>query len=223
LRYAPLPGGDLAAREPWRVALGYLSLEENARSLFRLAFDGIDASETAAVRMQLDRKVNTPLASAMGRLFDAASALLGVRQYATFEGQAAMELESLAGSIPAPPLEFPVTEENGSFVLDPLPLLISLGDLRCRGGDVCELAARFHESVVRTASSVAAQVAAINGLDTIALGGGSFQNARLLSGIRSRLESRGLRVLTPRLLGPNDGAISYGQAAIAAALLSRGD
>lgn len=223
LRYVPLPGGDLAAREPWRVALGYLSLEENARSLFRFAFDGIEASETAAVRMQLDRRINTPLASSMGRLFDAASAILGVRQYASFEGQAAMELESLAGSIAAPPLEFPVVEESGSFVLDPLPLLISLGDLRCRGADVCELAARFHESIVRAASALAAHVAALNGLDTVALGGGSFQNARLLSGIRSRLESRGLRVLIPRLLGPNDGAISYGQAAIAAALLSRGD
>ena len=223
LRYAPLPGGDLAAREPWRVALGYLSLEENARSSFRLAFDGIDAGDTAAVTMQLDRGVNSPLASSMGRLFDAASAILGVRQYATYEGQAAMELESLAGSITASPLEFPIVETNGCFVLDPLPLLAALGDLRCRGGDVCQLAARFHESVVRAASTVAARAADMNGLDTVALSGGSFQNARLLSGIRSRLEGKGLRVLIPNFLGPNDGAISYGQAAIAAALLSRVD
>jgi hydrogenase maturation protein HypF len=134
-----------------------------------------------------------------------------------------MELESLAGSIAAPPLEFPIVENNGSLVLDPVPLLTALGDLRCRGGDVCQLAARFHESVVRAASTVAARAADINGFDTVVLSGGSFQNARLLSGIRSRLESKGLRVLIPHFLGPNDGAISYGQAAIAAALLSRAD
>jgi hydrogenase maturation protein HypF len=82
------------------------------------------------------------------------------------------------------------------------------------------LAARFHESVASAAAAVAMRVADSVGLDTVALGGGSFQNARLLSGVRRRLEEAGLRVLVPRRLAPNDGAISYGQAAVAAAILA---
>ena len=82
------------------------------------------------------------------------------------------------------------------------------------------MAARFHESVARSAADLAALVVEGAGLDVVALGGGSFQNARLLSSIRRRLEARGLTVLVPRRFGPNDGAISLGQAAVAAAVLA---
>ena len=90
-----------------------------------------------------------------------------------------------------------------------------------RGIAVEELAARFHESVAAAADQLTARVAADAGLGTVALSGGCFQNARLLTSLRARLEARGLRVLVPRRLGPNDGAVSYGQAAVAAAVLSR--
>jgi hydrogenase maturation protein HypF len=114
-----------------------------------------------------------------------------------------------------------VIEQGGRLVLDPVPLLAALGEARQRGVDVGLLAARFHESVAHACANVARSVAAAAGLGTVALGGGSFQNARLLSGIRGRLEGFGLRVLVPRRLGPNDGAVSYGQAAVAAAILAR--
>jgi hydrogenase maturation protein HypF len=100
-------------------------------------------------------------------------------------------------------------------------LLAALGQQRQRGVDVSVLAACFHESVARAAATIAIRVADGARLDTVALSGGSFQNARLLSGVRARLEARGLRVLLPRQLGPNDGAISFGQAAVAASLLAR--
>jgi hydrogenase maturation protein HypF len=221
LRYVPLPGGDLAAREPWRAALGYLSLDGGAASTFALAFEGVRDDERALADRQIQRHLNAPLASSMGRLFDAAAAVLGVRRVASYEGQAASELESLAGTIGAKPLPLPIGEEDGVLVLDPLPLLAALGERRQRGEDVRRLAAQFHESVVHACASVARTVASAAGLGVVALGGGSFQNARLLSGLRGRLEESGLRVLVPRRLGPNDGAISYGQAAIAAALLAR--
>jgi hydrogenase maturation protein HypF len=223
LRYVPLPGGDIAAREPWRVALGYLSLESGVGDAFELAFNHIQPRHRATAERQIERQVNAPLASSMGRLFDAAAAILGIRRRASYEGQAAMELESLAGAIKSEPLPFPVVEDDNCLVLDPIPLLAALGELRQRGVDAGLLAARFHESVVRAAAAVAITVADGAGIDTVALGGGSFQNARLLSGVRERLEARGLRVLVPRQLGPNDGAISYGQAAVAASLLARGD
>lgn len=221
LRYAPLPGGDLAAREPWRAALGYLSLDDSSAAAFALAFQGVRQQERLMAFRQIHRGINTPLASSMGRLFDAAAAVLGVRAVSTYEGQAAMELEAMAGEIPAAPLTFPVHEDNGRFVLDPLPLLAALGELRLGGAEAGQLAARFHESVAAAAATLALRVADSAGLTSVVLGGGSFQNARLLGGVRGRLEDAGLRVLVPRRLGPNDGSISYGQAAIAAAILSR--
>ena len=221
LRYAPMPGGDLAAREPWRAALGYLSLEGGAADAFALAFDGIGDERRAVATRQVERALNAPLASSMGRLFDAAAAVLGVRRVSDYEGQAAMELESLAGTRPAEPLPFPIDDASGRLVLDPVPLLVALGEARRRGTGVSILAARFHESVAVAAARVAERVAGAAGIGTVALGGGSFQNARLLEGVRSRLEMAGFRVLVPRQLGPNDGAISYGQAAVAAALLAR--
>jgi hydrogenase maturation protein HypF len=221
LRYAPLPGGDAAARAPWRVALGYLSLEPDGADAFEAALRGVSERERATAERQLHRGVNAPLASSLGRLFDAAAAVLGVRSVARYEAQAAMELESLAGRTAAEPLPFPAAEEaDGTWVLDPLPLLRALGESMQAGVPVAALAARFHESVADAAARLATRLCALHGLGVVALGGGCFQNARLLDGVARRLEDAGLRVLTPRLLGPNDGAVSYGQAVVASARLN---
>jgi hydrogenase maturation protein HypF len=221
LRYAPLPGGDAAARAPWRAALGYLSLEPDRAPAFESAFQSVGEPERRAAEHQVRRGVNAPLASSLGRLFDAAAAVLGVRSVAGHEAQAAMELESLAGDIEADALPFPaIREEDGAWVLDPLPLLEALGESRLLGGSVAWLAACFHESVAEAAAALAVRLCDAHALDTVALGGGCFQNARLLEGVSGRLERSGLRVLTPRLLGPNDGAVSYGQAVVAAARLN---
>jgi hydrogenase maturation protein HypF len=220
LRYAPLPGGDAASRAPWRSALGFLSMEPHHAQAFEAAFRSVDPRERSAAEHQLDRRVNAPEASSMGRLFDAAAAILGVRAVARHEAQAAMELESLAGRRTASPLPFPVArDDDGQWVLDPLPLLAELGRLRSRGHRRSELAARFHESVAEASALLAVALCDEEGLATVALGGGCFQNARLLEGIAGRLRKAGLRVLVPRLLGPNDGAVSYGQAVVAAARL----
>ncbi|HEY3286328.1 MAG TPA: carbamoyltransferase HypF [Gemmatimonadaceae bacterium] len=221
LRYVPLPGGDVAAREPWRVAVGYESLAGGQSDAFSLAYQGIPLSLRAGVRQQVTRKVNAPLASSVGRLFDAAAAVLGVRQHASFEGQAAMELEALAGDLHAAPLPFPTYEEDGRMQLDPVPLLMALGEGRKHGVDVALLSARFHESIIEAMVDLARLIAGSFGVDTVVLSGGAFQNARLLTNVARRLSEARLRVLVPRTLGPNDGAISYGQAAIAAWTLSR--
>jgi hydrogenase maturation protein HypF len=222
LRYAPLPGGDLAAREPWRAALGYLSLEPDAAPAFAAAFRDVPEPTRALAEVQAARGLNAPVASSMGRLFDAAAAVLGVRGVSRYEGEAAMALEALAGRSAAAPLPFTAElDVDGVWVLDPLPLLAALGEGRARGTAVPELAAAFHESVAAAAAWLAARVARADGLSTVALGGGVFQNARLLSGVRARLRAGGLRVLVPRRLSPNDGAVSYGQAAAPPALLQR--
>jgi hydrogenase maturation protein HypF len=222
LRYAPLPGGDLAARAPWRAALGYRSLEPSVATAFSRAFAGVDAAQRSVAETQIARSLNAPLASSMGRLFDAAAAVLGVRTAARYEGQAAMELEALAGSRVAQPLPFPFAlDRDGARILDPLPLLAALGERLAVGADPADLAAAFHESVAAATDELVALVAEQEATGTAALSGGCFQNARLFDSLRKRLEARGLRVLVPRRLGPNDGAVSFGQAAVAAALLRR--
>jgi len=220
LRYAPLPGGDLAARVPWRVALGYVSLPDADAAAFTRAFRDVPEEERSIAELQIVRGVNAPEASSLGRLFDAAAAVLGVRALARHEAQAAMELESLAGHTSAEPLPFPARRNGDMWVLDPLPLLEALGSLLSRGIAVAELAARFHESVAEAAAALASRLCEEQALDIVALGGGCFQNARLLAGVVGRLQRAGLRVLVPRALGPNDGAVSYGQAVVASARMN---
>jgi len=222
LRPAPLPGGDLAARKPWRSALGYLSLEPERDVDFEAAFANVGSVERTVAEVQIRKQLNAPLASSMGRLFDAAAAQLGLRRNAWFEGQAAMELEALAGARRSTGIPMPVTTgADGTWIIDPLPLLGWLGAERRKGTDRADLAAAFHDSIAAVTADVAGRIAIAEGLDVVALGGGSFQNVRLLAGVTERLQARGLTALVPRRLPPNDGAISFGQAASAAALLAQ--
>ena len=220
LRYAPMPGGDRAAREPWRAALGYLSLQPDAAAAFAGAFDTVAARDRSIAETQIARRLNAPLASSMGRLFDAASAVLRVHRGRQFEGQAAMELEGLAGRRSGRALALPLDTSSDVWQLDPLPLLIELGERRSSGADPGQLAADFHASVIAAAARLAARSCERFGVTTVALGGGVFQNARFATELPASLEAVGIRVLFPRELSPNDGGVSYGQAAVAAACLA---
>lgn len=221
VRCAPLPGGDLAVRSPWRSALGYLSLEPSMAATFTYAFTGVDERERHAAERQIELKINAPLASSMGRLFDAAAAVLGVCRHSRFEGDAAMRLEALAGTRAAAPLPFPRSyDDNGLAQLDPLPLFAALAEGQARGESLESLAAGFHEAVAAATADLVAELCTESGTHVAALGGGSFQNARLHASIRDRLASRGLVVLSPIHLPANDGGLSYGQAVVAAAQLA---
>jgi len=221
LRYAPLPGGDKAARSPWRALLGYASLDGAGGLWAQQVLARVPLEEVTVTRHQIRRKLNSPLASSMGRLFDAAAAALGLRTHSDYEGQAAMELEAVAGSHHAEPLPFPlVTPQEGLRVFDPLPLLESLVRRKARGVAIEELAAGFHEALAESVTGLTLRLCEEHGLGRVALGGGCFQNARLLSSVRRRLEAGGAEVLVPLALGPNDGAVSYGQAVVAAARMN---
>jgi hydrogenase maturation protein HypF len=222
LRYAPLPGGDLAARRPWRAALGYASLDATARAAILPLLDGVPARERAVAERQLEAGVNAPAASSMGRLFDAAAAILGLRLSVAYEGQAAMELETLAGHRIAAEHPVPLEDDgHDGWQIDPIPLLTRLAIRRRNGVDPADLAADFHASIARAAEQAVCRAAEATGITTVALGGGVFQNARLLGSLRTRLERRQFTVLAPQALSSNDGGISYGQAAMAAAILSQ--
>ena len=188
----PMPGGTAAIREPWRMAAMHLEL----------AGRPVPWERWAVVREAL--RVNAPLSSGMGRLFDAAAALLGLRDEVTFEGQAAVELELLAGETTAGPYEW-------SFG-DGTRLIAQLHDDVAAGRPVAEISAAFHETIAAAGAAACAEV----GGGTVVLSGGTFQNLRLLASTRRRLEELGFRVLAHRLVPPNDGGVSYGQAAVAA-------
>jgi hydrogenase maturation protein HypF len=193
LEPVPLPGGEAAIRAPWRTAASYL--EQAGRP--------VPWERWAEVRASL--AVNAPLSSGMGRLFDAVAALLGVRDEVTYEGQAAIELEQLAGATAALPYPWRFGEAAA--------LVGAVHDDLDAGRPRDEIAAAFHETV----ADGAARACADAGGETVVLSGGTFQNLRLLASTRSRLEAHGFRVLTHRLVPPNDGGISYGQAAVASA------
>jgi hydrogenase maturation protein HypF len=192
-----LPGGEAAIREPWRVAAACLAEA---------------GCEVPWPRWELVRHslaVNAPRSSGMGRLFDAVAAVLGVREHVTYEGQAAIELEQLAGTTPADPWEWSFGDAAG--------LVRDCYVARLEGRDPAAIAAGFHETV---AAGAAAACAARERGGTVVLSGGSFQNLRLLGSTRRRLEQHGFRVLAHRLVPPNDGGISFGQAAVGAARLA---
>lgn len=214
-RTVPLPGGDLAARQPWRMALSHL-LDAYGGELPELAcFDGLPANEFALVRQALAKGVNAPLASSCGRLFDAVAALLGVRSVSNFEGQAAMELEMLANPKATVPYPFGLKMEAGVLVFDPRPLVRAIVASVKTGENVALCAGRFHATLAEMVRQVCLVLRARRGLDTVALSGGVFQNALLTTLVRERLERAGFTVLTHSLVPPNDGGIALGQAVVA--------
>jgi hydrogenase maturation protein HypF len=237
---APLPGGALAVRRPWRMALGYVFGAETfpggsdggrvgtsagpADALdadLVTAFTGrLDPREVAVVRTQVARRLNAPVASSAGRLFDAAASLLGLRDVAEYEAQAAIDLELAAGERRAAALPARLARVDGLLVYDPLPTLRCLLEGVAAGRAVGPLAAAFHETIAEVTRELVAGAAAETGLRTVCLSGGVFQNRRLASTLVRRLAGDGFEVLINRRVPVNDGGISYGQAAVAAARMA---
>jgi hydrogenase maturation protein HypF len=219
---APLIGGDLAAREPWRAALGWL------HDFPGHAYSAVTANlPTLPVQVarQLATRDSVVRTSSMGRLFDAASAVLQLAPRNSYEGEAAARLEALAGCVGAQAGEaFPFVEavaNGGPWRLDPRHALETLAERHAAGVSASQLAAAWHDDVVATSVAAARRALAEHAVagtpPTVVLCGGVFQNVRLLHGIRATLESLGISVLVARALPPNDGAIAVGQVAIAAA------
>jgi hydrogenase maturation protein HypF len=206
-----LPGGDRAAREPWRMACAWrVAAGGDARPL-----PGVDEQRWRAVAQIADSGLNSPPTTSVGRLFDAVAALCGLRLEVSYEGQAAMELEAACDA-----------SERGAYplravagVLDARETILAVDRDVARGVGAGAIAARFHHALADATAAECAQLAADRGLEIAVLSGGAFQNRRLLERTAAALERAGLRVLLPERLPPNDGGVSFGQAAVAAARL----
>ena len=211
---APLPGGDVAVREPWRMALALLQRHLGADVA---AAHGPRFDDRWPAVLSLAASGRAPETTSVGRLFDGVAALLGVRDRITYDGQAAVELEALARAAgSSPTYSFDVRAGR----LDPAPMLTALLADRAAGVPVEQLAAGFHRGLAEAAAHAAVELAGHAGVDTVALSGGVFSNVLLSELLAERLRRAGLHVLQHAQLPPNDGGISAGQAAVAAATLS---
>jgi hydrogenase maturation protein HypF len=215
-----LPGGDAAVREPWRMACAWL-----------LASLGREASPTPAIAAQVEEArwgqvselvrsgTASPITTSVGRLFDAVAALCGIRMSVREEGRAAMELEAVAA--PGERGAYPLALTDAAVLrLDARETVRAIVEDLAAGASVSAVSARFHNGLAAATAAALSRLAGRYGLATAVLSGGVFQNRLLLEGCADALTRCGLRVLIPRQLPPNDGAISYGQAAVAAAQIS---
>jgi len=219
LAYVPLAGGDLAVREPFRMALAYLRRAYGDWDPGVASVAAASEDERRIIARQIEREVNAPLTSSMGRLFDAVASLVGVRHRSQYEAQAAVELEALVA--PGEHGHYPVEVDDRSepAVIDPAPMIRGVvGDL-AHGVAVPVIAARFHATVVATIVEVSARIRKRTGLRRVVLSGGVFQNVTLLRAARRALAGAGFTVFSHHIVPPNDGGIALGQAVVAQAQL----
>jgi hydrogenase maturation protein HypF len=249
LEYLPLPGGAAAIKRPYRTAIGYILalLGENALNAViatlsvakgkqsQLASIGqMSEVEIEVIKRQIERRINSPLSSSMGRLFDAISALLGIRGEIDYEGQAAVELEMAAHSsviarpVPSKAREldeaisgnnesypYHIVEDEGMRVVRLRDLLSAVIEDLHQGISKGRISVKFHNTIARMINEMCHLIADETGVSQVALSGGVFQNRLLLRKTVGLLESSGFQVFTHRQVPCNDGGISLGQAVIA--------
>ncbi|HQI00399.1 MAG TPA: carbamoyltransferase HypF [Deltaproteobacteria bacterium] len=216
IRYFPLPGGDAAVKQPWRVAAAFLM--ENFGDDWRKAAEELstvpDHIPYDTVETVVKKRLQTVYTSSLGRIFDAVSCLLGIRRKVSFEGQAAMELEACAGISPSRILSYDILMDR-EIILDLYPMIRQLAEERMAGKPVSELASAFHATLIHAFVRTAREIRDATGLNRVVLSGGCFQNRILLEGCISSLDLSGFDVYTHHLVPANDGGISLGQAYVA--------
>jgi hydrogenase maturation protein HypF len=243
LEYLPLPGGAAAIKKPYRTAIGYILtlLGENALNAVIVTLNEVKGKqsqlasigrvgevEIEIIKQQIERKINSPLSSSMGRLFDAISALLGIRSEIDYEGQAAVELEMAAhSSVVARRVSdeaisgnnegysYCIVEDKGIRIVHLRDLLSAVIEDLHQGISKGRISVKFHNTVAQMINEMCQLIADETGISQVALSGGVFQNRLLLRKAVSLLESSGFQVFTHKQVPCNDGGISLGQAVIA--------
>jgi hydrogenase maturation protein HypF len=214
-----MPGGAVAIRKPYRMALSYvytlLGVQTPLDGLPIMSKIPID--EADIIKTQVERRLNSPLTSGAGRLFDAVSALAGVRGQVDYEAQAAIELEMLApddiGQFE--PYPFTISEDKKPAVIKLHELISAVVNDVKNGIEPGAVSARFHRTMAEMILQTCRLISRQSGLKTVALSGGVFQNRLLFNLAIDMLEKAGFQVLSHRLVPCNDGGIALGQAVIA--------
>jgi hydrogenase maturation protein HypF len=223
LRYVPLPGGDAAVRQPWRMALSYLRDSVGAGPLpdFLPFFNDIPEKQISLIDAMIARGIQCVQTSSCGRLFDAIASLTGVRQEVTFEGQAAIALETAAAKSITEHYSYEI-HDGDPIQIDLRPMIRSIvDDLRSSQAPEA-IAARFHNTLAYIIVDMSSRIRNSENLNRVCLSGGSFQNHYLLGRAVNGLREKGFEVFIHAAVPPNDGGISLGQAVIANEVLQSG-
>jgi len=223
LEYTPLPGGEKAIIEPWRMAASVLYKIYN-NDMFDLDINFIkelDRNKWVTIKKMIDKGINSPMTSSMGRLFDAVSALLGIRKEIYYEGQAAIELEMAAG-VEANEYQFDLLEvEDKTLILIETIFRGIVSDLE-RGVVVESISSKFHNTIAKIILNMCLNIRKTSGLQRVALSGGVFQNSLLIENTYVLLDKNNFKVYTQHRVPTNDGGIALGQVVVANEQTKRG-
>jgi hydrogenase maturation protein HypF len=217
LKKVPMPGSSMAVKEPWRMAMVYLSAAfgEETTSLKIDLVKRIDLHQWDILQRAIERKINSPWTSSMGRLFDAISSLLSIRDEVHYEGQAAIELEMIAAPEVKGQYLFQIDREEKPMVIDLRETVRSVVHDLTENISASEISGKFHRTVASLIINTCEIIRSKEGLNRVVLSGGVFQNVLLLSLVTRGLKDLGFEVYTHHLVPANDGGISLGQAVIA--------
>jgi len=217
LKKFPMPGGTMAIKEPWRMALVYLS-EAFGNETDDLRIDlmrRVDPQKWEILKRMIEKKINTPWTSSMGRLFDAISSLLSIRDEVHYEGQAAIELEMIADQRVKEEYLFHIHKDEMPIVIDPTEIIRGIVRNLTDGASPSKISGKFHRTISRLIVETCETIRFEEKLNRVILSGGVFQNILLLSLVTKGLKESGFDVYTHHLVPPNDGGIALGQAVIA--------
>lgn len=217
--YVPMPGSTAAIKEPWRMAVSYLydALGQDFWNLGLPVLKAIEADKVKIIVDMIRKKINSPLTSSLGRLFDGIAAITGIRYKVAFEGQAAMELEMLAADKVADIYDYEWITTEGHKILT-RPIIQGVVNDMVNGIHPSVISRKFHQTLIQMFSDLCAVIRKESGLNRVVLSGGVFQNSLLLTGLIKALEEKNFQVFTHSKVPANDGGISLGQAMVAAAV-----
>jgi hydrogenase maturation protein HypF len=221
-----MPGGEKAVKEPWRMALAHIhnAFRGDLNKVNLSGLLGRGRKEIGIVTSMLEQGLNCPVTSSCGRLFDAISAMCGIRDRVSYEGQAAIELEMTAREDVTEAYTVEIEDVDGRLVISPRAMIREVVRDLLAGTETGVIAAGFHNWLAAALVEVAGLLKATRAINTVALSGGCFQNEILLRNLKGLLEAQGFEVILNRLVPANDGGISFGQVVVASAVLeSRSD
>ncbi len=215
LSFVKMPGGAAAINEPWRMAVSYMHSVMGDDMLCSGILNGIETAKIGYIRNMLQSDMNCPLTSSAGRLFDAVSAMLGIRLVSGYEGQAAAELEYAASDGGFESYPFDILKQNSFFIIETSGIIRGIAEDILAGIHKGMIASRFHETMAAIVVSGCMEARRDTGLSRVALSGGVFQNVLLLDKCLDKLETGGFEVFIHHRVPANDGGLSLGQSMIA--------
>jgi len=211
-----MPGSSMAIKEPWRMAMAYLSeaFGDEVKNVKIDLLQRVDSQKWDILKKMIGKRMNTPWTSSMGRLFDAISSLLSVRNEVHYEGQAAIELEMIADHEVKEAYSFNILKDESPMVIDSTKIIQGVVFDITKGISPSKISGKFHRTIASLIVETCGAIRSKTKLNRVVLSGGVFQNIFLLSLVTKELKSSGFEVYTHHLVPANDGGISLGQAVI---------